>query len=256
MNNKNIHYDFSDQVVIVTGGTSGIGKSIVEHFLRAQATVVSTYAHNHQRAESCREEFNTRYPEFKNKLLILQSDNSQEKDVTDLFSMIEERFGRLDVLVNNAGTRQDSALGMMSLDQFEGVLKTNLTGTFLMCQKSLYLFLKNRYGRIINITSVGGRLSLAGQCNYGASKAGIESLTKTLSKEVGKKNITVNCLSPGFIETDFIGDLSEEQKKSYQQIIPLKRMGKVEEVSQAVLFLASGESSYITGTTLEVGGGL
>jgi 3-oxoacyl-[acyl-carrier protein] reductase len=145
---------------------------------------------------------------------------------------------------------------LMSDEDFKSVMDVNLFGTFLMSKHALKFFLKNRYGRIVNISSIGGNIGLAGQANYAASKAGQIALSKSLSKEVGKRNITVNCVLPGFIETDLIMDLPEMQIEEYKKTIPMKRFGTSEEVAHAVLFLASREASYITGTTLEVSGGI
>jgi 3-oxoacyl-[acyl-carrier protein] reductase len=145
---------------------------------------------------------------------------------------------------------------MMREDDWRKVIDTNLTGTFNMCKLAVQNLMRKRYGRIIVITSPIGRIGFAGQSNYAASKAGQVALVQSLSKEVASRKITVNCVSPGFIDTDFIGDLPEEQKKAYLGMVPLKRFGMPEEVAHPVLFLASAESAYITGSTLEVTGGL
>jgi len=147
-------------------------------------------------------------------------------------------------------------LAMMPDDEWQNVLDTNLGGTFLMSKYAVPLMMKNRYGRIINMSSIGGRLGLPGQANYAASKAGQEAISKVLSKELGKRGITVNNILPGFIETELIADLPEEQVKEYKKQVPLKRFGKIEEVASAVLFLASKDASYITGASLEITGGL
>src|SRR5690606_17268966 len=154
------------------------------------------------------------------------------------------------------GIRKDNMLAMMPDEDWHSVLDTNLGGTFLMSKNSIPLMMKNRYGRIINMSSVGGRLGLPGQANYAASKAGQEAISKVLSKELGKRGITVNNVLPGFIETELIGDLPEEQVKEYKKQVPLKRFGKIEEVAAAVLFFASKDAGYVTGASLGVTGGL
>ena len=169
---------------------------------------------------------------------------------------MEETHGEFQILVHCSGIRLDSIVGMMREDDWRKVIDTNLTGTFNMCKLAVQNLMRKRYGRIIVITSPIGRIGFAGQSNYAASKAGQVALVQSLSKEVASRKITVNCVSPGFIDTDFIGDLPEEQKKAYLGMVPLKRFGMPEEVAHPVLFLASAESAYITGSTLEVTGGL
>ncbi|RUM47035.1 MAG: beta-ketoacyl-ACP reductase, partial [Desulfocapsa sp.] len=141
-------------------------------------------------------------------------------------------------------------------DSWQQVIDVNLGGTFTMCKHAVLLMLKQKYGRIVNITSPVAALGIAGQCNYGASKAGQIGLTRSLCKEIARKKITVNCVSPGFIDTELIADLTAEQVKAYKKTIPMRRFGKVEEVAAAVLFLASKEASYISGAVLEINGGL
>ena len=164
--------------------------------------------------------------------------------------------GSLDCIINNAGITKDNLTIRMSLEEWTKVIDINLTSTFLMCKYSIKKMLKNKSGKIINITSVVGHTGNVGQSNYAASKAGIIAMSKSLAIEYAKKNITVNCVSPGFIDTDFISDLTDEQKEAYKKQIPLKRFGSVEDVATPVLFLASKDSSYITGSVLEVTGGL
>jgi 3-oxoacyl-[acyl-carrier protein] reductase len=160
------------------------------------------------------------------------------------------------VLVNNAGIRQDAVVALMDVNKWQKVLDVNLTGTFLMSKHAVLFMMQNKYGRIINITSPVARLGFTGQANYAASKAGQIALTKTLAKEVAKKKITVNCVSPGFIATDFLDGLSNELLAEYKKLVPMRRFGSVKDVANAVIFLAGKQASYITGTTLDVTGGL
>ena len=245
-------FDFSNQRVIVTGGTRGIGAGISQAFLQAGATVIAIYSSN----DAAANEFKNKNEQFADRLDIQKYDVSSSKEVKDFFKYLDEKYPSLEVLVNNSGIRQDAIAALMNDEQWNKVLDVNLTGTFYMSREIISRFMANRFGRIINISSLGGEIGFQGQANYAASKAGQLAMTKSLSKEVAKKGITVNCVSPGFIDTELIGDLPEEQRKEYLKMIPLKRFGKVEEVANAVLFLASREASYITGTSITVAGGL
>lgn len=245
-------FDFKEQTVIVTGGTKGIGKAISEGFLKAGATVIVSYHADDQAALKFKSD-NTSYG---NKIDIQKFDISDYSQVENFFKHIKDRYETIQVLINNSGIRKDSALAMMKKEDWSRVLDVNLSGIFNMSKFAVMLMLPGRYGRIINITSPSGKIGFAGQSNYAASKAGQIGLTRSFSKEVATRGITVNCVSPGFIDTGFIGDLSEKIKKSYLEIIPARRFGKPEEVASSVLFLASREASYINGTTLEVAGGL
>ena len=243
---------FIDQIVVVTGGTRGIGRGITLSFLKEGATVIATYANNTQSAEALKDEF----PEFEGKLFLEKFDVSKRSDCLTFFEETEKNFEKIDVLVNNSGIRRDNLAASMTEDDWNQVLDINLKGTFNMTSLAVLSMMKKRYGRIINISSVGGKLGLPGQANYAASKAGQIALSKSISKEVGKRKITINNVCPGFIETELIADLPENLVKEYKSQVPLKRFGTVEEVAHAVLFYASPESSYITGTTLDVSGGL
>jgi 3-oxoacyl-[acyl-carrier protein] reductase len=245
-------FDFSNQRVIVTGGTRGIGAGISLAFLQAGATVIAVYSSN----DAAANEFKNKNEQYAPKLDIQKYDVSSSKEVKDFFKYLDEKYPSLEVLINNSGIRQDAIAALMTDEQWKKVLDVNLTGTFYMSREIIPPFMANRFGRIINISSLGGDIGFQGQANYAASKAGQLALTKSLSKEVAKKGITVNCVSPGFIDTELISDLPEEQRKEYLKMIPLKRFGKVQEVAHAVLFLASREASYITGTSITVAGGL
>jgi 3-oxoacyl-[acyl-carrier protein] reductase len=245
-------FDFSGQRVIVTGGTRGIGAGISKAFLKAGATVIATYSSNDTSAN----EFKNINEQYAPKLDVKKYDVSSSKEVKEFFKYLDEKYPSLEVLVNNSGIRQDALMALMQDEQWKKVLDVNLTGTFFMSREIISRFMANRFGRIINISSLGGDIGFQGQANYAASKAGQLAMTKSLSKEVAKKGITVNCVSPGFIDTELISDLPEEQRKEYLKMIPQKRFGKVEEVAHTVLFLASREASYITGTSITVAGGL
>lgn len=244
--------NFLDQNIVITGGTRGIGAGIAKSFLEKNAHVIATYAGNDERAQG----FKASLGELGERLTLRKFDVSNKDAVGAFWNSVNEEFGQVHVLINNAGIRKDNILASLDEDSWDKVIDTNLKGTFLMSQGAVLNMMSKRYGRIINMSSIGGVLGLPGQSNYAASKAGQIAMAKTLSKEVGKRGITVNCVLPGFIETELIADLPEEQVKEYKAQVPLKRFGKVEEVAHAVMFLASKEAAYITGSTLEVTGGL
>jgi len=245
-------FDFSNQRVIVTGGTRGIGAGIAEAFLQAGATVITVYSSN----DAAANEFKNKNEQFADRLDIQKYDVSSSQAVKNLFQYLDKKYPSLEALVNNSGIRQDAIAALMTDEQWNKVLEVNLTGTFYMSREIIPRFMSGRFGRIINISSLGGDIGFQGQANYAASKAGQLAIAKSLSKEVARKGITVNCVSPGFIDTELIGDLPEEQRKEYLKMIPQKRFGKVEEVAHAVLFLATREASYINGTSITVAGGL
>ena len=219
--------NFQGQNVIVTGATRGIGKAISTSFLQCGARVIGVYGGNVAAAE----EFNNEMGELGNNLFLYQCDISNQKKVTSLYKSIEDQFDTLDVLINNAGIRRDSVLALMDIKDWQRVIDVNLTGSFLMAKQAVHLMMKKKYGRIINITSPVSYLGFAGQANYAASKAGQVAMTKTLAKEIAKKKITVNCVSPGFIDTDFINDLPPEQLANYKKMVPMRRFGRTDEVA-------------------------
>lgn len=240
--------DFSGQRVIVTGGTRGIGAAITEAFLAQGAEVIATYAGNQAAAET----FVARVAN--ERLKVHAFDVADPVAVEAFWKGLEG--APVQVVVNNAGIRKDQIVGMMPIDDWRRVLSVNLDGNFYMAKQAVLAMSRQRYGRIINITSPSGELGFAGQANYSASKAGQVGLTRALAKEVAKRNITVNCVSPGFIDTELLSDLSEEHKKGFLEMVPMKRFGSAAEVAHAVLFLASKEASYITGAVLDVTGGI
>lgn len=243
---------FNNQNIIVTGGTRGIGAGITEAFLKEGATVIATYSGNDEAARIFKEK-NSLYGD---KLVLKKFNVGNSQEVENFFKEYETEFSSLEVLVNNAGIRRDSIVASMSENDWDNVIDTNLKGSYNMTRFAVLQMMKNRYGRIINMSSVGGKLGLPGQANYAASKAGQIAMSLSVSKEVAKRNITINNVCPGFIETELLADLLEEQVKEYKSQVPMKRFGKVEEVAHAVLFFASKEASYISGTTLDVAGGL
>ncbi|MCH7623491.1 MAG: 3-oxoacyl-ACP reductase FabG [Nitrospinae bacterium] len=247
-----MQFDFSGQTAIVVGGTRGIGRAISEAFLQSGAKVIATYQSNDQAADA----FRDANANCANRLDLQKFDITQYNQVENFFRLVEEKHGPFQIMVNSSGIRNDSVVGLMKETDWQRVIDTNLTGTFNICKQAVLSLMRQRYGRIILITSPIGKFGFAGQSNYAASKAGQVAFARSLSKEVASRKITVNCVSPGFIETDFIADLSEEQRKGYIALIPLKRFGSAPEVAHSVLFLASKESSYITGTVNEVTGGL
>lgn len=244
--------DFTDQTVIVTGGTRGIGRAVSEAFLRSGARVIATYRCNREAAE----QFVESAKDFADRLQVRGFDVSSHAEVEKFFREVEDTVAPFQILVHGSGIRADSIVGLMKAEDWGRVIETNLTGTFNMCKFAVQSLTRRRYGRIIIITSPVGRFGFAGQSNYAASKAGQVAFMRSLSKEVASRKITVNCVSPGFIDTDFIADLPEEQKKTYLDMVPMKRFGTAAEVAHSVLFLASPDSSYITGSVQEVTGGL
>jgi 3-oxoacyl-[acyl-carrier protein] reductase len=245
-------YEFKGQTVIITGGTRGIGKSIAESFLKEGARVIVTYTSN----ETAAAQFKQDNSQNAENIDLQKLDVASYEDVEKFFKYMDAKYGDFEVLVNNAGIRKDSVLAMMKKSDWHDVMNVNLAGIFYMCKFAVKSLMSKRYGRIVNISSVMERYGFEGQANYAASKAGLSALTKSLSKEIATRGITVNCVSPGFIATELIKDLPDKLRESYLSRIPLRRFGNPEEVAACVLFLASKEASYVTGSTLEVAGGL
>jgi 3-oxoacyl-[acyl-carrier protein] reductase len=246
-------FDFKSQTALVTGGTRGIGRAISESFLNAGASVIATFAGN----ENAAADFDRANAAHRGRLSIQQCAAQDYEQVMQLFEKLNlSHPNGIDILVNNAGIRKDSVLAMMKPEDWNAVVNVNLGGTFNMSKFAVLTMVRKKYGRIINITSPCGEFGFAGQANYAASKAGQVGLMRSLSKEVATRGITVNCVSPGFIGTDLIKDLSENLREQYKAQVPLKRFGEPSDVANAVLFLAAKESAYVTGTVLEVTGGL
>ena len=238
------------KVTLITGGTRGIGKGLVETFVSAGSHVAFTYRSSHQASDELVDALKTSEVKIKG----YASDAADYVQAENLVKQVLEDFGTIDVLINNAGITRDTLMLRMSEEQWDDVIHTNLA--FNLTKQVLRPMMKARSGSIINMSSVVGVFGNAGQANYAASKAGLIGFTKSIAKELGSRNIRCNAIAPGFIETEMTGELSEETMKQYLQNIPLNRLGKVEDVAKLALFLASDDSSYLTGQVLSVCGGL
>jgi 3-oxoacyl-[acyl-carrier protein] reductase len=242
---------FKDRVAVVTGASRGIGRAIALH-LAAQGCKVVASARNVAALEALVAEIKAGGEEA----IFVPGDVAVAADVERLFDEAEKAFGRVDILVNNAGITRDGLLVRMKEEDWDAVLDTNLKGAFLCCRAAAKLMGKQRYGRIINISSVVGEMGNAGQANYCASKAGLIGLTKSVARELAKRNVSVNAITPGFIVTDMTDVLSEKIKENLRGQIPLGRLGEAEDIAHAVAFLASEAAGYITGQVLGVNGGM
>ncbi|MEF3272833.1 MAG: 3-oxoacyl-[acyl-carrier-protein] reductase [Chloroflexus sp.] len=244
--------DLSGRVAIVTGGSRGIGRATAERLAGSGATVVVNYRGNAAAAEATVAAITA----SGGKAIAVQGDVSQPGDVEHLVKTTLEQFGRIDILVNNAGITRDNLLLRMKESDFDEVIAINLRGVFLCTRAVLRPMTKQRFGRIINITSVIGLIGNAGQANYAAAKAGIIGFTKSTAREMASRGITVNAIAPGFIETEMTDALSEETRKAILATIPLGRFGQPAEVAGLVCFLASDAGGYISGQTLTIDGGM
>ena len=243
------------KVVLVTGGLRGIGRSCVLAFCKKGYNVAINYRqhdNNHEMALSLKQECEA----LGGQAYLAPGDVANKQEVQDMFKKIKKHFGRLDVLVNNAGITIDRLFLRMSEDDFNQVIDTNLKGAFLCNKEAARMMMKQRSGAIISLASVVGEIGNIGQVNYAASKAGIIAMSQSLARELASRHIRVNCVAPGFIETDMTRVLSEDIVESMQKRIPLGRFGQVEDVANAIVFLASDEASYITGQVLNIDGGM
>ncbi len=240
------------KVAVVTGASRGIGKSIAIELAKQGADVVVNYAGSVDRANEVVKEIES----LGRKAMSIQCDVSDSESVNAMMKEALEAFGSIDILVNNAGITRDNLLMRMKDSEWDDVINTNLKGVFLCTKAVTRPMMKQRKGRIINITSIVGVTGNPGQANYVAAKAGVIGFTKTTAKELAQRNITVNAIAPGFITTDMTDKLTDEVKNSMLTQIPLGQFGNPEDIANAVVFLASDESSYITGQTLHIDGGM
>jgi len=237
-----------DKNIIVTGASGGIGNSIVEKLYENGANIIATGTRI-EKLEELKKIFSN--------IEIIKFDISQHEKIEEFINTATQKLGgSLDCIVNNAGITKDNLTIRMSLEEWTKVIDVNLTSTFLMCKYSIKKMLKNKFGKIINITSVVGHTGNVGQANYTASKAGIVAMSKSLAIEYAKKNINVNCISPGFISTAMTEQIDEKYKEAIIAKIPSNRLGKPEDIANVVVFLGSENSDYINGETIHVNGGM
>ena len=239
--------NLKNKKVLITGATGGIGKALVSKFSSLDANILATGTKN--------EKLDLLKKEFPN-INILKFDISEHPKIEEFIENVFSQLTGLDVLINNAGVNLDNLSLRMTNEQWKKVIDINLGSTFLLTKHAIKKMLKNKYGRVVNITSIVGHTGNLGQANYAASKAGIIGMSKSLAIEYAKKNITINCVSPGFIQTNMTDQINEEIKKSLMTRIPMNRLGNGEDVSNSVAFLASEAASYITGETIHVNGGM
>ena len=240
------------KVAFITGGSRGIGKEVALKFADNGYNIVINYVSDKTDTQELEKEFTKRGVEA----LIIKADVTNTEQIENLVKEVIEKFGKIDVLVNNAGVTKDNLLMRMSEEEFDKVVEVNLKGTFIVTKAVIKYMMKKRSGSIINLSSVVGVAGNAGQTNYSASKAGIIGFTKSVAKELASRNIRANAVAPGFIETDMTAVLSDSVKENIHNQIPLKRMGSAKEVANLIYFLGSDESSYITGQTINIDGGM
>ncbi len=245
--------EFQGRTAVVTGGTRGIGAAISRALLQRGCQVVAVFGGNQEAAQAFRESL----PPQEAELCRLEAcDVASPQAVEDLFHRLDQGLESLDFLVSCAGIRQDGVAAMLPEEAWRRVLAVNLDGAFHMAKQALLRMLPRRSGRLVFLTSPMGRLGWQGQSNYAASKAGLVGMCRSLAKEVASRGITCNCVSPGFIDTDFIGGLTDDQKKEYTRLVPCRRFGRPEEVACGVLYLLGPQAGYVTGSVLEITGGL
>ncbi len=241
-----------DQVAIITGSAQGIGKTIAETFAREGAKIVITDI-NIEKAQATADEIKNKYNV---ETIAIASNVTKLSDCENLIAKTLDKFQKIDILVNNAGITKDNLVLRMTEQEWDAVISVNLKGVFNSIKAVTRTMFKQRKGRIINIASVVGIMGNPGQANYSASKGGVIALTKTCAKEFSSRNILVNAIAPGFIKTAMTDALSDEVKAKYAEVIPLKRLGEAQDIANSALFLASEDSSYITGNVINVNGGM
>ena len=241
----------ANRVVLITGASRGIGAGILEFFVQAGATVIGTAT-----SESGAQRITEKIAELggQGKGLVVNVNDEGIADAT--IGQIVREFGHIDILINNAGITRDTLVMRMKDEQWDEVLQTNLTAAFRFARACVRPMMRARFGRIINISSVVGAMGNPGQVNYAAAKAGMIGMTKALAREIGSRNITVNCIAPGFIETDMTRALSDDVRAKLIEQVPLASLGQVEDIANACLYLASDAGRYVTGSTLHVNGGM
>ena len=230
--------------IFISGASRGIGKTMAEHFAKSNFNVVGTSRNNFK------------FDNDLENLFPIKLDVTSRNDVKDCFDQLKSKNLLPDILINNAGITADQLFLRMSDDDWDNVINTNLTGTFNLTKIFLKNMIKNKFGRIINISSISGLMGNPGQVNYSSSKAALNGFTKSLAKEVGSRNITVNCVAPGFIDTDMTSYIGDNERNEILKQIPLNKFGLPEDISKLVMFLMSDEASYITGQTISIDGGL
>ena len=239
--------NFKGKKILITGATGGIGNSLVKKFLSLEGTVLATGTNS--------EKLDVLKKDFPN-ISVLKFDISEHSKIEEFIENVNSQLVGLDILVNNAGITMDNLSLRMKDEEWRKVIDINLTSTFYLCKHAIKKMLRNKYGRIVNITSIVGHTGNLGQANYSASKAGIVAMSKSLAIEYAKKNITVNCVSPGFIVSDMTLNIAEKVKLYLTSRIPMGKLGTGEDVSNCVAFLSSDQASYVTGETLHVNGGM
>lgn len=244
--------DIDKKIGFITGGAKGIGRAIALELAKANYNLILNYRNSEEDAKNTK----TLCEQLGAEVFLIQGDISVEEEVVNIFKEIKEKYGKLDLLVNNAGITKDGLAMRMSSEDFKDVIEINLVSGFYTSREAIKMMARKREGSIINISSVVGIRGNPGQLNYSASKAGLIGMTKTLAKEMAARNIRVNAVAPGFIETDMTDALPDKVKDELEAEIPLKALGEAKDVANAVVFLASEKAKYITGQVLSVDGGM
>ena len=243
-------FDLNDRVVIITGASQGIGRTMATVFAESGANVICV-----ARSEDKIKELSSEIENKRGRAIPIACDIGDGVAFSNTIKSVVDQFGKLDILINNAGITRDALLMRMNESQWDEVIQTNLKGAFFGMKAAIRPMMKNKFGRIINITSIVGLTGNPGQANYAASKAGLIGMTQSIAKEVGSRGITVNCIAPGWIDTEMTEELPEDSKRDLLDRIPIGKIGKPENIAHAAVFLASDEASYITGQTITVDGG-